>query len=84
MEKLTYPLSPGFHFILHSSYLSHTALPFPPAATSTLPAFSNLYECHQQSEAVFGAVRSGCSLRNGVRKLPYMAMAAVTLATSCP
>lgn len=34
--------------------------------------------------AVIRVVRSGCSLRNGVGKLPYMAMAPVALATSCP
>lgn len=69
------------HYTSHSSPSST----FPPlSTTSTSPASPSLSYRHQQSEAVFRAVRSRRILRNGAGKLPYMAIAPVALATSCP
>lgn len=66
-------------FIIHSSHYS-SASSF--STSYPLPALTESY-CHQQSETI-GAVRSGCSLRNGAGKLPHIAMAPVALATGCP
>lgn len=79
LQQVTEVSYPPFVPLFSFSDLSH-----PLSSTATQPPSSALSYCHQQSEAVIRAVRSGCSLRNGLGKLPYMAMALVALATSCP
>lgn len=74
-----------FHQVFEVIYLT-LVLPFFSSSTSTLPVSSTHSHSHQQSATVmgWGVARSARSLWNRMKKLPYIEMAPVTLATSCP